>query len=241
LDDVTAAVARLAQNDVRVVSLHPARLDDIWGDIERVGEAIHRAEVARTVVHDLKARVDGIARRARGLSARPTVLTVEWMAPVMVGGLWMPELVTLAGGTPLVTQPGDHAPTLTKSELDALDPDVVLIKPCGFDMQRTLKELPILRSALPWDKWRAVREGRVFVADGNAFFNRPGPRIVESLEILAACLHPGAFDDLAQKHAAHPGGTRRSTDAPVAAPGHSPHPAGPNFVRVNAELAVALG
>jgi iron complex transport system substrate-binding protein len=123
------------------------------------------------------------------------VVTLEWLAPVMIGGMWMPELVELAGGEPLVTRPGEHAPTLERDDLAALDPEVVLVKPCGFSLERTLDELDVLRDALPRN-WRA----RVYVADGNAFFNRPGPRIVESLEILAACVHPQAFADLAAKH-----------------------------------------
>jgi iron complex transport system substrate-binding protein len=114
--------------------------------------------------------------------------------------MWMPELIERAGGIPLVTRPGDHAPTLTREALLTLTPDVVLIKPCGFPLDRTIEELSLLPTSLPWDSWRAVQEGRVYVADGNAYFNRPGPRIVESLEILAACLHPDAFEDFRSKH-----------------------------------------
>jgi iron complex transport system substrate-binding protein len=199
LDDVRAAVARLARSDVRIVNLHPTRLDDIWTDIARVAAAIGRAGVGRDVVDRLKGRVADIAHRSALASTRPSVLTVEWIDPVMIGGMWMPELVTLAGGTPLVTQPGDHAPTLTKAQLEALDPDVVLVKPCGFDLQRALAELPALRDALPSRSWRAFAEGRVYIADGNAFFNRPGPRIVESLEILAGCVRPGGFGEIADR------------------------------------------
>ena len=198
LDDVRSAVARLARQDVTIVNLHPTRLDDIWSDILRVAEAIGRARLAGQVVADLRARVGDIGRRAAGLRDRPPrVLTIEWIDPVMIGGMWMPELVTIAGGEPLVTGPGDHAPTLSREQLASLDPDVLLVKPCGFSLDRTLAELDALREALPRG-WRA----RVYVADGNAYFNRPGPRIVESLEILAACLHPDAFQDLAGKHAA---------------------------------------
>jgi iron complex transport system substrate-binding protein len=199
LDDVRAAVARLVKADVAIVNLHPTRLDDIWGDIERVGSAIGREEISHQVVAALQARVAAIASRTAA-SPRPSVLSIEWIDPVMIGGLWMPELVTFAGGTPLVTKPGDHAPTLDEPQLAALDPDVVLVKPCGFPIHRTLEELDVLREKLP-RRWRAVQEGRVFVADGNAFFNRPGPRIVESLEILAACVHPELFADFAARHA----------------------------------------
>lgn len=113
----------------------------------------------------------------------------------------MPELVALAGGRPLVTRPGQHAPTLDRDHLAELDPDVVIVKPCGFKLERSLEELELLRSELPWDCWRAARSGRVFLADGNAFFNRPGPRLVESLEIVAACLHPELFAAEVGRHA----------------------------------------
>lgn len=197
LDDVRAAVARLAQQDVAIVNLHPTRLDDIWDDIARVAQAIGRAMTSSQIVLDLRARVADIARRAGMLSERPRVVTIEWIEPVMIGGMWMPELVMLAGGEPLVTRPGEHAPTLQGDRLAELDPDVVLVKPCGFSLGRTLDELDVLRQALP-QSWQA----RVYVADGNAYFNRPGPRIVESLEIMAACVHPAAFPDFAEKHAA---------------------------------------
>jgi iron complex transport system substrate-binding protein len=118
----------------------------------------------------------------------------------MIGGMWMPELIERAGGIPLGTTPGDHAPTLTMNALRALAPDVVVINPCGFPLERTVEEIALLRTALPWDVWPAVRNGRVYLVDGNAYFNRPGPRIVESLEILAACVHPKVFEDFRKKH-----------------------------------------
>ena len=187
LADVRAAVARLAQQDVAIVNLHPIRLDDIWADILRVAEGIGRAPMGQEIVAKLE-RVAAITRRVRMSEHRPRVLTIEWIAPVMIGGMWMPELVSLAGGTALVTSPGQHAPTLDGPALAALDPDVVIVKPCGFALHRTLDEIDVLRDALP-RTWRA----RVYAADGNAYFNRPGPRIVESLEILAACVHAEAF------------------------------------------------
>jgi iron complex transport system substrate-binding protein len=195
LTDVQSAVARLANRDVTIVSLRPERLRDIFTDIERTGTAIGRAAEATRVVASLLARVEGVRARAAAAVARPTVLTIEWLEPVMVGGMWMPELITIAGGTPLVTAPGERAPTLSLASLARLDPDVVLVKPCGFTLERTVAELEALPRVLPWSEWRCVREGRVFLADGNAYFNRPGPRIVDSLEILSACVHPEIFAD----------------------------------------------
>ena len=197
LDDVRSAVARLARQDVSIVNLHPTRLEAIWADVERVAGAIGRANAGAQLAAVLRERAATIGRRAAAVRQRPRVLTIEWIAPVMIGGMWMPDLIELAGGEPLVTRAGEHAPTLDRNALQRLAPDVVLVKPCGFPLPRTLDEIDVLREALP-RAWR----GRVYVADGNAYFNRPGPRIVESLEILAACVHPEVFADLAAKHAA---------------------------------------
>lgn len=199
-NDVCAATATLVGREIRIVNLHPTRLDDIWADVRRVADAVGRTAEGAAVVRALEARTREIARLASADAERPRVVTIEWLDPVMVGGMWMPELIERAGGVALVTRPGQHAPTLTKDALRALTPDVVLIKPCGFPLDRTLEELSIVKTALPWESWQAVREGRVFVADGNAYFNRPGPRIVESLEILSACLRPGAFEDFRRRH-----------------------------------------
>jgi len=198
--DVCAATAALVHQAIRIVNLHPTRFDDIWADIARVADALGRTAEGAKVVSDLQARVAAITTRSSARGERPRVVAIEWLDPVMLGGMWMPELIERGGGIPLVTRPGDHAPTLTRDALQELSPDVVLIKPCGFPLGRTLEELPLLRASLPWESWRAVHAGRVYVADGNAYFNRPGPRIVESLEILAACLHPEAFPDFRRKH-----------------------------------------
>jgi iron complex transport system substrate-binding protein len=201
IDDVRRALAELARENVTVVSCKPLRLADVWDDVRRVGRAVGRAERGLQAAAELERRVAAIGARASKLERRPSVLTIEWLDPVMIGGTWMPELVELAGGRALVTVVGQHAPTLNLAELSALDPEVVLIKPCGFDLERTSRELELLRTHLPWTKWSAVNAGRVWVADGNAFFNRPGPRLVESLEILAGCCHPEAFGDFVAKHA----------------------------------------
>jgi iron complex transport system substrate-binding protein len=197
---VCAATATLVHQPIRLVNLHPTCLDDIWADICRVAEALGRTVEGAAVVSTLRARMAAITERSRARAGPPRVLSIEWLDPVMIAGMWMPELIEQAGGVPLVTRPGEYAPTLTREALLALTPDVVLITPCGFPLERTLDELALFRTSLPWDSWPAAREGRVYVADGNAFFNRPGPRIVESLEILAGCLHPEAFADFRRKH-----------------------------------------
>jgi len=198
--DVCAATAKLVHQPIRIVNLHPTRLDDIWDDILRVADALECSSKGTQVVASLQRRVSDITRRSAACTNRPRVVSIEWLDPVMIGGMWMPELIERAGGIPLLTRPGDHAPTLTTDELRALAPDVVLINPCGFPLDRTLEEISLVRTVLPSAAWPAVLDGRVYVVDGNAYFNRPGPRIVESLEILAACLHSKGFEDLREKH-----------------------------------------
>jgi iron complex transport system substrate-binding protein len=202
LRDVERAVSELAGPRARIVNLHPMRLADIWADIERVGSAVGRAREARELLQSLDERVQRVAARSRAIPERPHVLTIEWIDPVMIGGTWMPELVELAGGRALVARAGERAPTLTQGELAALDPrpDVVVVKPCGFAIDRTLSEASALESLFASLNWPAISNDRVWIADGNAYFNRPGPRIVDSLEILAACVHPREFADLAETH-----------------------------------------
>jgi iron complex transport system substrate-binding protein len=203
-DDVCAAAKQLATPDLQIVNLHPKRLGDIWNDLRRIGQACSRDQVAEEVANRAQDRIRDLAARSTG-RPRPNTLTIEWLDPVMVGGLWMPELIDLAGGLPLVTGPGQLAPTLNQEELRALEPapDVVLIKPCGFTVDRTQQEKRVLESLFEALEWPAVSAGQIFIADGNAFFNRPGPRIVDSLEILAGCIHPTVFPELVEKHEGH--------------------------------------
>ena len=137
--------------------------------------------------------MSAIAEQAQALPSRPTVACIEWIDPLMAAGNWMPELVEMAGGVNLFGEAGKHSPWMTWEQLVARDPDVILVLPCGFDIARSRRDLPVLTGRPEWPRLRAVRDGRVFLADGNQYFNRPGPRLVESLEILAELLHPEAF------------------------------------------------
>jgi iron complex transport system substrate-binding protein len=144
-------------------------------------------------VDTLRARLSAIADKARDASTRPTVATIEWIDPLMAAGNWMPTMVEMAGGTNLFGTAGEHSPWMEFGELTSKDPDVILISPCGFNMERAAQDFPALTARPQWPKMRAVRSQRVFLADGNQYFNRPGPRIVESLEILAEIVHPELF------------------------------------------------
>jgi iron complex transport system substrate-binding protein len=193
LADVEAAVREWVGGAPQVVSLSPETLGDVWGDLERMATALGAPERGRALAETLTERVTEIGERAAGLGSHPRVALVEWIDPLMGAGNWMPELVSLAGGTPLFGKPGAHSPWLAWQELRDADPDVVVILPCGFDRERSRRELPPLLAQPGWDALTAVKAGRVYLADGNQYFNRPGPRLVESLEILAEVLHPDAF------------------------------------------------
>jgi iron complex transport system substrate-binding protein len=191
--DVEDAVADWLGARPQIVSLAPYGLGDIFADVERVARALGGPARGAELVGRLMARMDAVAARTRRLRERPTVACIEWLDPLMAAGNWMPELVAMAGAENLFGQPGEHSGGLDYDALIASDPEVILVAPCGFTMRRTLEELPALAARPGWAAMRAVREGRVFAAEGSQYFNRPGPRIAESLEILAEILHPELF------------------------------------------------
>ena len=134
-----------------------------------------------------------VVDRATRLRNRPRVACIEWIEPLMAAGNWIPEMVDMAGGVNLFGIAGEHSPWMRWDELAAADPDIILVLPCGFDIAQSRAEMRVLAAMPGWAKLRAVRGGRVFLTDGNQYFNRPGPRLVESLEILAEILHPAHF------------------------------------------------
>jgi iron complex transport system substrate-binding protein len=169
-------------------------LNDIFADIERVAAALDVANRGREVTQELRARMEAIAKTARSAQIRPRVAIIEWLDPLMAAGNWMPELAALAGGENLFGRAGEHSPRMSFEELAASNPEIVLISPCGFNMDRSFRELPLLGRFPEWLRLPAVKSNQVFVADGHQYFNRPGPRIVESLEILAEIVHPELFN-----------------------------------------------
>lgn len=177
-----------------LISLEPNNLNDVWNDFRRLGEALGVAGEAETVIDSLIGRLALIRRTAEQVARRPTVAALEWLEPLMAGGNWMPELIEIAGGHSLFAEPGVHSPWLEWSTLIEADPDVILLLPCGFKIAQTAADLNLLTENPAWPRLRAVGNGRVYVVDGHHFFNRPGPRLVESAEIVAEVLHPDRFD-----------------------------------------------
>lgn len=194
LRDVEMAVAREADCNAEIVSLQPNALTDIWADFQRVADALGDASKGARLVGETKGRIDAVGQAGRSLRPKPTLAAIEWVDPLMAAGNWMPELIEIAGGRCLFGKAGQHSPWLSMEDLLQADPDVILMSPCGFDIKRALVDVPILQADPRWSSLKAVREERVVVADGNQFFNRPGPRLAESVEILAEILHPDSFD-----------------------------------------------
>lgn len=193
LKDVERAVSDLIATDVAIIALEPNALADIWQDMCRVASGLGATDAGVHLVAALQSRIEKIESRTRPLKTRPTLAGIEWADPLMAFGNWTPELVQIAGGKNLFGVAGRHSPWMNFEALAAENPDAILIAPCGFTIERALEDLPVLQANEGWNQLQAVREKRVYVADGNQYFNRPGPRLVETLEILAEILHPEIF------------------------------------------------
>lgn len=187
--DVEQAVYEIAGCSPTIVSLEPYCLRDVWSCVRQVADALGVPERGRDVAEQLEQRVRTLAERTAVMPRRPRVACIEWFNPLMSAGNWIPELVEIAGGVNLFGETGRHSPWMTWDDLIASDPDMIVLLPCGWDIERSRREMPVLTERPEWTRLRAVRDGQIFVTDGNQFFNRPGPRLVESAEILAEILH----------------------------------------------------
>ncbi|MGH7787458.1 MAG: cobalamin-binding protein [Candidatus Binatia bacterium] len=189
--EVQQAARALLDTPATIVSLKPNRLDEVLDDFQRVADAAGVPEAGAQLIAASRARLDTIARRIRHARSRPRVACIEWLEPLMVAGNWVPELVELGGGTYEFTAAGAHSPALSWEALVASAPDVVIVMPCGFPLEQTRRELPQLTARPEWRALPAVRNRRAYVVDGNAYLNRPGPRLVDSAELLAGLIQPG--------------------------------------------------
>ena len=182
--EVEAAACSLP-GQPRVVNLEPTTLEQVFESIDLVGEAAGCQDRATDVVAALRTRVERVAERSAASGERPGMVVIEWLDPLFTCGHWTPELVRLAGGIEVIARAGERSRTMSLGELLAAAPDVLVIACCGFDVERTMREMPAFLSLPGVSEIPAVRHGRVHVIDGNAYLSRPGPRLVDSLEILA--------------------------------------------------------
>jgi len=188
-DEVRAAVCSLPGRP-RIVTLEPQTLNEVFDAIKLVGEVTGTQTQAQRVIEALGKRVAAVVDRSARLTHRPRVAFIEWLDPPFAAGHWNPELVRLAGGLAGLGREGLPSRTLRWEEVVAWEPEVLFIACCGFSVERALEDLKLVQALPFWHTLPAVKSGRVYVADGSQYFNRPGPRLVDSLEILAHALHP---------------------------------------------------
>lgn len=193
LKDVEAALAEDFGGSVEIVSLSPMRLGEVWASIRQAGRAL--GVEADELCRSLTGRIARIAAGGMDMpGAPPSVATIEWSDPLMSAGNWVPELVAIAGGNNLMGDAGAHSPKFDFADLSTADPDIIVFMPCGYDLEKTAEEAEALVLEPAWAALRAVVNGQAFAVDGSAYFNRPGPRLVESTEILAEICHPDLYD-----------------------------------------------
>lgn len=180
---VDRAARRLA-GDPRIVSLEPSSLEDVYANIVTLGTLTGHEAQAREVVESLRERERSVRERVAN-GPKPRVLVLEWTDPPMSGGHWTPGLVEAAGGVPVLGNPGANSQVISWEAIAQADPDEIIVAPCGFDLEKTSNAVSELSANPAWNALRAVREGRVHLVDGNAYVNRPGPRLVDTIEIFA--------------------------------------------------------
>ena len=192
--EVEKAIAKLIYSHPQVISLQPSVLNEVWKDIKRVAQIL--GVEAKSVLNKLQGRINALTLKVKDLpdDSLPTVVALEWIEPLMGAGNWIPELIENAGGKALLTVKGEHSPYLSWESLIDVNPEVIVIMPCGFNLERTEQESQGMRKHPDWKILKAVKNDLVFIVDGNAYFNRPGPRLVDSAEILAEIFHPQLFD-----------------------------------------------
>ncbi|MBS0206137.1 MAG: cobalamin-binding protein [Planctomycetes bacterium] len=187
--EVNAAACSLP-GQPRVVNLEPQRLSEVFDGIRLVGDAVGIPDKATEVMAGLQRRVDRIAERNRKLAHRPRVLLLEWIDPPFTAGHWTPELVRIAGGVEVAGREGEPSRTMAWDEIVQFDPEFLIVACCGFNVERTMVDIPLLVQYPDYYEMTCVRRNQVFVIDGNSYFSRPGPRLVDALELLAHTLHP---------------------------------------------------
>ena len=191
-EDVVRATAQCTGCDAKIVTLHPDSLDDIFSDILKVGAALNEKEKAKSLVEKIKKKMEENSSKGN----RPRVIFLEWLNPLMIAGNWIPQMIAMAGGEAGLIRDGEHTKVVTWEAIQEYDPDLIVISPCGFKISQTIENRFDLEKLPGWRDLRAVREGKVFVVDGNTYLNRPGPRILESFYILAGLFHPNLFKSL---------------------------------------------
>ncbi|QEM07499.1 cobalamin-binding protein [Mucilaginibacter rubeus] len=193
LKDVEEALENYLDKQAQIISLQPNSLEDIFIDITNVANALDVPQAGAELIESLQERVDIVKHKLKFIDSKPTVACIEWLEPIMISGNWVPGLVNIAGGTPVLAQEGKHSPYIEWDEILQQDPEIIVVMPCGFSIERTMREINLLLDRPGFASLKAVKNDRFYIADGNQYFNRPGPRIVDSIEILAEIIRPKQF------------------------------------------------
>lgn len=208
-NDVQQAVCQMIRSQPVIINLEPNELADIFTDIQRVADALSVSDRGQAFIEDGQQRITYLQSKINNnklININKRILTIEWLEPFMNAGNWIPEMIHLAGGINCMGQSGEHSHYIHWDEIVAADPDCIVVMPCGFSVDRALQEIHLLTSQPGYSQLRAVQTHQVYVTDGNSYFNRPSPRIVDGIEMLAEIFHPGFFparyaDTYVQLHA----------------------------------------
>jgi iron complex transport system substrate-binding protein len=193
LNDVELALKDLLEKECQIISLEPHGLDDIYREIQLLADQLGVPEAGLELLELSEERINIIRHKLKFISERPSVACVEWLSPLMIAGNWTPEIVEIAGGTPVLTLAGKHSSYINFEDIVKANPDILVLMPCGFSIQRTLQEINLLLDLPGWTDLKAVQNQKIFVVDGNQYFNRSGPRITDSIEIMAEIINPKQF------------------------------------------------
>ncbi|MEO5912431.1 MAG: ABC transporter substrate-binding protein, partial [Pelobium sp.] len=193
LKDVEEALSDFVNSETKIISLEPNVLSDIFKEISEISKNLGVEENGNQLIEDLEERIDIVKHKLKFFPDKPKVGIIEWLAPLMVAGNWIPELVEIAGGKSVLAENGKHSPFVEWQQLYDENPEVMVVAPCGFTIDRTLKEIDLLLNLPGWRDLKAVKNNNVYIADGNAYFNRSGLRIVDTVEMLAEMITPKYF------------------------------------------------
>ena len=194
LDQVKEIVSNWTRNKTEIISLDPNNLNDVWHSFDIIAKALDAPESSYILKTEINERFKLLEDKLNGTKKKPTILCIEWIEPIMVAANWVPELVGLAGGKNVMSVSGSDSNYCSWDEVEKTNPEIIIIMPCGFEIKRTLEDLHYLQKREGWQELKAVKENKVYDVDGNQYFNRPGPRLVDSAEILAEIINPDYFE-----------------------------------------------
>ena len=186
--DVQSVVKNITGINPDIISVEPNSIKDIFSDIKIIAEVLNVVDRGADLIDFMKNRIR-VLKKSYDIKSGPTVAAIEWINPLMAAGNWVPELIEMAGGVNLFGEAGKHSPWMNYQDLIEKNPQTIIIMPCGYNIQKSIVEIDFLIKQKGWEELSAVKNDKVYITDGNQFFNRPGPRIIESLEILIEIFH----------------------------------------------------